>query len=164
MEDCLTVIPTPVPKTALVAPLKERTSLVVSTMLDPVNVSKTPEPKTAPVPPVTTRLVVGEDVTFPRVAALIAVPLPCKIPVTVVEMVMAGVLVAVATVPAKPLALTTETEVTVPPGFDDAIVKLFPDGVMVTFVPATNTTSPVKVLRLVTPPTPLSGGQLKELN
>jgi len=48
------------------------------------------------------------------VAALIAVPLPCRIPVMEVEMVIAGVEVAVATVPAKPLADTTETEVTVP--------------------------------------------------
>jgi hypothetical protein len=47
-------------------------------------------------------------------AALIAVPLPCKIPVIVVESVIAGVVVAVATVPAKPFALTTETLVTVP--------------------------------------------------
>jgi hypothetical protein len=35
-------------------------------------------------------------------------------PVTVVVKVMAGVEVAVATVPAKPLFVTTETEVTVP--------------------------------------------------
>ena len=33
----------------------------------------------------------------------------------VVESVIAGVVVAVATVPAKPLAVTTETLVTVPP-------------------------------------------------
>jgi len=48
------------------------------------------------------------------VAALIAVPLPCKIPVMEVVRVMAGVVVDVATVPANPLALTTETLVTVP--------------------------------------------------
>lgn len=48
------------------------------------------------------------------VAAEIAVPLPCRMPVMVVESVMAGVVVAVATVPASPLADTTETEVTVP--------------------------------------------------
>ena len=47
-------------------------------------------------------------------AAEIAVPLPFKTPVTLVVRVMAGVLVAVATVPAKPLADTTETLVTVP--------------------------------------------------
>jgi hypothetical protein len=44
----------------------------------------------------------------------IEVPLPDKTPVAVVEIVIAGVVVAVATVPEKPLALTTETEVTVP--------------------------------------------------
>ena len=47
-------------------------------------------------------------------AAEIAVPLPLRMPVMVVLRVIAGVLVAVATVPAKPLAETTETEVTVP--------------------------------------------------
>jgi hypothetical protein len=48
------------------------------------------------------------------VAADIAVPFPWRIPVIVVERVIAGVLVAVATVPAKPLAVTTDTDVTVP--------------------------------------------------
>ena len=43
-----------------------------------------------------------------------AVPLPLRTPVIVVVSVMAGVLVAVATVPAKPLAETTDTLVTVP--------------------------------------------------
>ena len=43
-----------------------------------------------------------------------AVPLPLITPVIVVDNVMAGVVVAVATVPAKPLADTTEAEVTVP--------------------------------------------------
>ena len=47
-------------------------------------------------------------------AAEIAVPLPFKTPVTLVVRVIAGVLVAVATVPAKPLADTTDTLVTVP--------------------------------------------------
>ena len=47
-------------------------------------------------------------------AALIAVPLPLSKPVTVVDSVIAGVVVAVATVPASPLADTTDTEVTVP--------------------------------------------------
>lgn len=47
-------------------------------------------------------------------AADIAVPFPERIPVIVVEIVMAGVVVAVATEPANPLAVTTETEVTVP--------------------------------------------------
>jgi hypothetical protein len=48
------------------------------------------------------------------VAALIAVPLPFKTPVMLVESVMAGVVVALATVPANPLAGTIETVVTVP--------------------------------------------------
>ena len=52
---------------------------------------------------------------MPLVAALIAVPLPFNSPVIVVESVIAGVVVAVATVPANPLADTTETLVTVPP-------------------------------------------------
>jgi len=43
------------------------------------------------------------------------VPFPLIIPVTEVEIVIAGVVVAVATLPAKPLAETTETLVTVPP-------------------------------------------------
>jgi hypothetical protein len=48
------------------------------------------------------------------VAALIAVPLPFKTPVIDVVSVIAGVVVEVATVPVKPLAETTDTEVTVP--------------------------------------------------
>jgi hypothetical protein len=48
------------------------------------------------------------------VAALIAVPLPFKTPVMAVVSVIAGVVVEVATVPVKPLAETTDTEVTVP--------------------------------------------------
>jgi hypothetical protein len=49
------------------------------------------------------------------VAAIIAVPLPANTgAVTVVLNVIAGVVVAVATVPARPLAETTETLVTVP--------------------------------------------------
>ena len=53
---------------------------------------------------------------MPAVAALIApeVPFPIKIPVTVVVMVIAGVVVSVATVPAKPFADTTLAVVTVP--------------------------------------------------
>ncbi len=49
------------------------------------------------------------------VAALMAVPFPAKTGLfTVVERVIAGVVVAVATVPASPFAETTETDVTVP--------------------------------------------------
>ena len=51
---------------------------------------------------------------MPAVAALKAVPLPFTIPLTVVESVIAGVVVAVATVPLRPFAETTETLVTVP--------------------------------------------------
>ena len=51
---------------------------------------------------------------MPLVAALIAVPLPLSRPVTVVDSVIAGVVVAVATVPASPFADTTDTLVTVP--------------------------------------------------
>ena len=40
--------------------------------------------------------------------------MPLTTPVTDVDNVMAGVVVAVATVPAKPLAVTTDTLVTVP--------------------------------------------------
>ena len=41
-------------------------------------------------------------------------PFPLRIPVTVVEIVIAGVVVELATVPANPLAETTETSNTVP--------------------------------------------------
>ena len=51
---------------------------------------------------------------MPAVAAEIAVALPFNTPVMDVLSVMAGVVVAVATVPAKPLADTTETVDTVP--------------------------------------------------
>ena len=44
-----------------------------------------------------------------------AVPLPFNTPVMDVVSVIAGVLVGLATVPAKPLAETTETLCTVPP-------------------------------------------------
>jgi hypothetical protein len=45
----------------------------------------------------------------------IDVPLPCKMPVIEVERVIAGVVEALATLPASPLADTTDTEVTDPP-------------------------------------------------
>jgi hypothetical protein len=66
------------------------------------------------------------------VAALIAVPLPFRSPVTVVDRVMAGVDVGVATVPARPFAETTETDCTVPTdpvaqeGFAPSVVRNFP--------------------------------------
>ncbi len=47
-------------------------------------------------------------------AALITVPLPCNMPVTVVLSVIAGVVVAVSTEPARPFAVTTDTDVTEP--------------------------------------------------
>lgn len=58
-------------------------------------------------------------------AAEIAVPLPERMPVIVVLKVMAGVVVEVATVPAKPFALTTETLVTVP-ALEAASTKILP--------------------------------------
>ena len=51
---------------------------------------------------------------MPDTAALIAVPLPLSNPVTVVRSVIAGVVVAVATVPARPFADTTDTLLTEP--------------------------------------------------
>jgi len=50
----------------------------------------------------------------PAVAAEIAVPLPFKSPVMLVVIVIAGVVVAVATLPPKPFAETMEAVVTVP--------------------------------------------------
>ena len=47
--------------------------------------------------------------------AEIAVPFPCKMPVMLVVKVIAGVVEALATVPANPFAEATETVVTVPP-------------------------------------------------
>ena len=86
-------------------------------------------------------------------AAEIAVPSPDKMPVMVVVSVIAGVEVAVATVPAKPLAETTETLVTVPA----------PAGVA--HVPSprqkVEDDAPVPLLRLVTgrlPVTPVESG------
>lgn len=52
---------------------------------------------------------------MPAVAADSAVPLPFAIPFTDVVNVMAGVVLAVATVPPKPLADTTDAVVIVPP-------------------------------------------------
>ena len=52
---------------------------------------------------------------MPATAALMAVPFPFRMPVILVVSVIAGVVVAVATVPANPLAETTLTVVTVPP-------------------------------------------------
>lgn len=51
---------------------------------------------------------------MPEVAALIAVPFPFSNPVTVVLNVIAGVVVAVATVPANPFPVVTDTLCTVP--------------------------------------------------
>jgi hypothetical protein len=50
----------------------------------------------------------------PETAAEIAVPLPFNTPVIDVEIVIAGVVVAFATVPANPFADVTETVETVP--------------------------------------------------
>ena len=61
---------------------------------------------------------------MPEVAALIAVPLPLSTPVIVVDSVIAGVVVLLATVPVKPLADTTETLVTVPPDDGEVLVTV----------------------------------------
>jgi hypothetical protein len=65
-----------------------------------------------------TVVVVLEFVLFPTAETFptIAPPLsPIKTPVCVVVSVSTGVVEAVATVPAKPLAVAMETPVTVPP-------------------------------------------------
>jgi hypothetical protein len=58
-------------------------------------------------------------------AAESAVPLPLIKPVIEVLIVIAGVDVAVDTVPANPFALTTEIVVTVPP---DPVAEIVNDG------------------------------------
>jgi hypothetical protein len=66
----------------------------------------------------------------PATAALIAVPLPLRTPVIDVVNVIAGVVVAFATVPAKPFAETTDTLVTVPeppPPEQGVLPTLFPE-------------------------------------
>ena len=62
------------------------------------------------------------------------VPFPFKIPETVVDKVIAGVVVEVATVPAKPLADTMDAVVTVPPLPADVNIppdKLKPDPIVI---------------------------------
>ena len=54
---------------------------------------------------------------MPAVAALKAVPFPLTMPLTVVDSVMEGVVVGVATVPDSPFAVATDALVTVPPEF-----------------------------------------------
>ena len=69
--------------------------------------------------------------------------------------VIAGVVVAVATVPETPLAVTTETLVTVPdPPPVEAIVRVLPLGVIVMPEPAARVTAPVRLLMLLTPELP----------
>ena len=58
---------------------------------------------------------VPELKSVPDVAATKPVPFPLTNPVTVVERVIAGVVVGVATVPERPFAVTTEVDDTVPP-------------------------------------------------
>jgi len=79
----------------------------------------------------------------PLVAALIAVPLPFKTPVTVVDSVNAGV-APPELLPARPLADATETAVTVP----DVPVKVPPDSVK---PPATLISSAAPVDAVVLP-------------
>ena len=59
-------------------------------------------------------------------------PLPFKSPVTLVVRVIAGVVVAVATVPAKPFAETTDTLVTVP---ETLLVTVIVPAPLVTVMP-----------------------------
>ena len=105
------------------------------------------------------------------VAAEIAVPLPLSKPVIVVVSVIAGVVVAVVTVPAKPLADTTDTLVTVPCGLAAVVmlvtrpyVSIVTTGIKVDepVVPAvatplarsiTGVVPPVEVIRPVVPVT-----------
>jgi hypothetical protein len=79
-----------------------------------------------------------------------AVPLPFKTPVMLVESVIAGVVVALVTVPAKPFADTTETVVTVP--------EPPPDGVAHVPSPLQNVVleADVPLLRLVTGKLPVT--------
>jgi len=103
-----------------------------------------------------TRVGLVAKTTLPEpvvVAAEIAVPLPERIPVMLVVSVIAGVEVAVATVPANPLVVTTETDVTVP----------VPPGVPHVPSPRQNVVpeAPVPELRLVVgrfPTTPVESG------
>ena len=99
---------------------------------------------------------------MPEAAALIAVPLPFNTPVIVVDKVSAGV-VPPELLPAKPLALATETAVTVPVvGVDQvgvpavALVKtcpVVPAAVYASAVPVPYTTAPaVGVAVLFVPP------------
>ena len=87
---------------------------------------------------------------MPAVAALIAVPSPLSNPVMLVDSVIAGVVVPVATVPAKPLADTTDTEVTVPVPPVAAIVIAPAPLVMLMFEPAVRVAL-VSVLPVVLP-------------
>jgi hypothetical protein len=93
------------------------------------------------------------------VAALIAVPLPFNTPEMVVDSVIAGVVVAVATDPANPFDETTETLVTVPlllKVFQSILVK-YPStdvvaaGILITGVKPPEDTTGGKPVTLVTP-------------
>lgn len=118
----------PVPVSSVTAEIRFALDGVPKNVATPVPSPVTPVEIGSPVPFVSTTAEgvpragvtsVGEvaSTTLPLpvvVAALMAVPLPDSMPVTDVVRVIAGVLVAVATVPAKPLAVTTETLETVP--------------------------------------------------
>lgn len=73
-----------------------------------------PEPKTAPVPEPIEIPSVLLSVRLPVVAELIEDPFPCISPFTEVNRVIAGVVVGLEIVPHRPLAVMTESEVTVP--------------------------------------------------
>ncbi len=118
----------PVPVSSVTAEIRFALDGVARNVATPVPKPETPVEIGRPVPFVSVTadgvprfgvVSVGEvaKTTLPLpvvVAALIAVPLPDRIPVTDVVRVIAGVDVAFATVPANPFAVTTETLETVP--------------------------------------------------
>ena len=62
-------------------------------------------------------------------------PLPLIRPLTVVLMVMAGVVFAFPTVPAKPFTDATDVEVTVPPFDGEVLEIIIPPATLVTEIP-----------------------------
>jgi hypothetical protein len=86
----------------------------------------------------------GAIKSVPAVAALTAEPFPFRSPVTEVVIAIAGVVVGVVTVPPKPFAEVTDTEVTVPeppppppPDADMVVSPVVSLYATLTFAPAT---------------------------
>jgi hypothetical protein len=102
-----------------------------------------PVPVTSPV-----RVIVWSPVLVPLILV------PVTVPVAATELgviapsdsVIAGVVVEVATLPLTPLAVTTETELTVP----DPLPGVYPSAVVTSL--EVRVTAPVRVLKLDTPP------------